>query len=112
VDARSLANPDPGVTVRRGPLSVHTDPLPAGRYGSTWDEARPAASPVLLLELTNVRSLSVDLTAARPRCGTVRVRSDGPVAVTLTGPARGARVAGGPTVTLDRAGTRTVSVRC
>jgi hypothetical protein len=113
VDARSLANPDPAVTVERGPLTLHTAPLPAGHHGLRWLRgARPAPRQQVVLDLANVRSVSVDLAAAGLRCGTVRVSTDGPADVTLTGLAAGARVAGGRVVSLDGAGTQAVTVRC
>lgn len=49
-----------------------------------------------------MRALTLDAAAAGLRCGTVRVTSDGPVAVTLRG---------GPTVTVP-AGTSSVPVAC
>jgi hypothetical protein len=103
VDARSSARPDEAVTVRRSG-SLALDPLPAGRYGLAWLRGpRPPARPELTVEVANVRALSVDTIRAGLRCGTVRVTTDGPVELTL---------AGLRTVSLRRAGTHVVDVRC
>ncbi|WP_148613864.1 prolyl oligopeptidase family serine peptidase [Nocardioides rubriscoriae] len=69
--------------VRTGPTPV-ASPLPALREELTW--APGAALPigrVLRLDLANVARIGVDMARAGLRCGTVRVRTDGPVVLRL-----------------------------
>ncbi|MGA8845938.1 MAG: prolyl oligopeptidase family serine peptidase, partial [Nocardioides sp.] len=71
--------------VRTGPTPV-TSPLPAILQDLVIKAgAALPTSQRLLLDLTNVRSLSINLDRAGLRCGTVEVTSDGNARITLDG---------------------------
>ncbi|MGZ4444815.1 MAG: alpha/beta hydrolase-fold protein [Nocardioidaceae bacterium] len=94
VRARSFALAWPTPTPRRsGPTPV-SSPLPAVVTTLRWARGPvPAARRLLTLRLTNTGRVTLDLVRAGLRCGTVRVRSDGPATVVLNRPGRASRVA-------------------
>ncbi len=59
-------------------------PTPAVTDSLTWTPgATPRARQTLALELTNVAALAVDTAAAKLKCATITVTSDGETALTL-----------------------------
>ncbi|MCU1603192.1 MAG: peptidase, partial [Frankiales bacterium] len=84
IDATSGENPDPVVTTHVATSALaSTDPSPALVREQTWTTgARAAASPTLVLTLTNVASLTIDL----PGAGFAPTEWDTDVTVTTDGP--------------------------
>ena len=84
VRATSMALPGREISlVRTRPVPI-TTPLPAVATALSWRAgAALPQSRRLDLDLTNVARLSVDMQRAGLRCGTVRVRTDGPVTLRL-----------------------------
>ena len=111
VHASSGALPEPQVSGEHH-TGTTNGPTPAVTDSLTWSEgASPPASQTLELSLTDVASLAVDTKAAKLKCASATVSTDGPTMLTLTGLRPGTRVtAGGQTLATASEGAATVSL--
>jgi dienelactone hydrolase len=93
ISADDAALPARRVTVHRFGPALVTQPLPGTESGLSWRFGRrPSPARRMSLTLADVAGLTVDAAAARLRTGTITVRSDGPVRLTLIHLRRGLRV--------------------
>jgi hypothetical protein len=100
VTAASGGLPEPQETPEHH-TSVVDGPTPAVADSQTWTPgATPAATKTLALTLTDIATLAVETKAAKLKCATMTVTSDGPATLTLLG------LRGGTTVT---EGTSTIA---
>jgi pimeloyl-ACP methyl ester carboxylesterase len=85
VGASSGGLPEPEHTVEHH-TGVTNGPTPAVTDSLTWTPgATPKGAQTLTLSLTDVAALAVDMNAAKLKCPTVTVTSDGPATLTLLG---------------------------
>ena len=85
MSASSGGLPEPEHTVEHH-TGVANGPTPAVTDSLTWTPgATPKGAQTLTLSLTDVAALAVDMNAAKLKCPTVTVTSDGPATLTLLG---------------------------